>query len=118
MVDGLGRERRLPRGGPRGVTTAAVVRPGTPSAQLELRTADGTPRATLPWPVWFGADGADAVDEPGGLDGHGLDRHRLSGAVGRAAGLFGFAQQTVRQRHAPGGRGDDHDLDDGIVLLG
>ena len=62
-----------------------------------------------------GADGADAVDEPGGLDGHGLDRHRLSGAVGRAAGLFGFAQQTVRQRHAPGGRGDDHDGADGCL---
>jgi hypothetical protein len=60
VVDGLGRERRLPRGGSRGVTGAAVVRPGTPSAQLELRTADGTPRATLPWPLWFGADGADA----------------------------------------------------------
>ena len=63
VVDGLGRERRLPRGGSRGVTTAAVVRPGTPSAQLELRTADGTPRATLPWPFWFGADGADAALE-------------------------------------------------------
>ncbi|SDF22029.1 hypothetical protein SAMN05660662_1399 [Blastococcus aurantiacus] len=63
VVDGLGRERRLPRGGSRGVTSAAVVRPGTATAQLELRTADGTPRATLPWALWFGADGADAALE-------------------------------------------------------
>jgi hypothetical protein len=63
VVDGLGRERRLPRTGTHGVTTAAVVRAGTPHAQLELRTASGTPRATLPWREWFGGAGGDAALE-------------------------------------------------------
>ena len=52
VVDALGRERRLPRGGPFGVTSAVVVRVGTPAAQLELRTDDGLPRATLPVAHW------------------------------------------------------------------
>ncbi|SOE01470.1 hypothetical protein [Blastococcus haudaquaticus] len=64
LLDGLGRERRLPRTGPFAVTSAAVVRDGTPNAQLELRTAAGVPRATLPWDHWFGGEGGrEALDE-------------------------------------------------------
>lgn len=62
LIDALGRERRLPRTGRHGITVAAVVRDGGPTAQLELRTADGIPRATLPWKYWFaGADGAESL---------------------------------------------------------
>ena len=61
LVDGLGRERRLPRHGPLAVTTVAVVRDGTDLAQVELRTATGIPRATLPWGQWFGGAGGDAA---------------------------------------------------------
>ncbi|RBY76934.1 hypothetical protein DQ239_12145 [Blastococcus sp. TF02-09] len=98
VVDGLGRERRLPRGGPRGVTTAAVVRPGTPSAQLELRTADGTPRATLPWPIWFGADGADTALEQACADA-GLLLDRSAAPARRPQ----EEEQLARGLHSPPG---------------
>jgi hypothetical protein len=72
VVDGLGRERRLPRSGPHAVIAAAVVREGTPTAQVELQTADGTGRATLPWELWCAGDGGDqaleAVCRDGGLE--------------------------------------------------
>ena len=98
VVDGLGRERRLPRGGSRGVTNAAVVRPGTPSAQLELRTADGTPRATLPWPFWFGADGADAALERACVDaGLRLDRSAVPARRPQEE------EQLARGLHSPPG---------------
>lgn len=63
LLDALGRERRLPRAGRLAVTHAAVVREGTPSAQVELRTSNGTPRATLPWAEWCGgAGGREALE--------------------------------------------------------
>lgn len=68
VIDGLGRERRLPRSGPLGVTSVAVVRDGTDAAQVELRTDAGVPRATLPWDQWCGSEAALAqVCARGGL---------------------------------------------------
>jgi hypothetical protein len=61
VIDAFGRERRLPRDGRMAVTTVAVVRQGTPTAQVELRTAAGVPRATLPWDFWFGGEGGEAA---------------------------------------------------------
>ncbi|MCW2581867.1 MAG: hypothetical protein JWQ53_657 [Klenkia sp.] len=61
VIDGLGRERRLPRLGALAVTTAAVVRDGTDRAQVELRTASGVPRATLPCDQWCAGHGGDAA---------------------------------------------------------
>ena len=98
VADGLARERRLPRAGSRGVITAAVVRPGTPSAQLELRTADGTPRATLPWPLWFGADGADAALERACADA-GLRLDRSAAPARRPQD----EEQLARGIHSPPG---------------
>lgn len=63
VVDGMGRERRLPRSGALAVTTVSVVRDGTDTAQLELRTEGGIPRATLPWELWCGGDGGVAALE-------------------------------------------------------
>ena len=62
VVDDLGRERWLPVDGPLGVTTLAVVRSGTPAAQVEVRAGDGTPRATLREQDWCaGPDGEQAL---------------------------------------------------------
>ncbi|WP_138758717.1 hypothetical protein [Modestobacter altitudinis] len=75
VVDGMGRERRLPREGALAVTTASVVREGTDTAALELRTEDGTPRATLPWSLWCGGDGgADALERTCAAAGLALER--------------------------------------------
>lgn len=63
VVSGLGVERHLPRSGPLALTTAAVVRAGTEGAAVELRTADGTPRASLPWRPWFGGSGGEQALE-------------------------------------------------------
>lgn len=73
VVDALGRERRLDRVGPLGVVSAVVVRPGTPTAAVELRTADGTPRATLPERYW-GAAGSERLARVCAEAGLGLDR--------------------------------------------
>ena len=72
VIDGIGTERWLPRRGPLGVRQLAVVRAGTATAAVEVRAADGTPRATLPYAPWFGGDGgAEALEElarAGGLE--------------------------------------------------
>jgi hypothetical protein len=57
-----GEERWLPRTGPTGVTELARVTAGGRPSRLELRTADGRPRAVLPWAWWFaGAGGEQAL---------------------------------------------------------
>lgn len=99
VVDGLGRERRLPRTGPGGVVIAAVVREGTAWAQVELRTASGTPRATLPWGPWCGGPGgAAALEEACAAAGlpvqHGAAPARRPQAE----------EQAARAVHCPPGR--------------
>ena len=74
VVDALGRERRLPRTGPAAVTSVAVVRAGTTPAQVELRTDDGAPRATLPADCWSGR-GTAALQEACAAAGLPLDRN-------------------------------------------
>jgi hypothetical protein len=57
-----GGERWLPRYGPNGVTTLAEVTADGRLSRVELRTADGRPRAVLPWASWFaGAGGTEAL---------------------------------------------------------
>jgi len=57
-----GEERWLPRAGPTGVTELTRVTVGGRPSRLELRTADGRPRAVLPWTWWFaGAGGEQAL---------------------------------------------------------
>ena len=79
VIDGVGRERRLPRHGPLAGTHAAVVRHGTDRAQVELRTAKGVPRATLPWEQWFGGTGGEAaLEQTCAAGGLALERGRAS----------------------------------------
>ncbi len=54
-----GEERWLPRSGPTGVTELARVTVRGKPSRLELRTADGRPRAVLPWAAWFGGAGGE-----------------------------------------------------------
>lgn len=64
VVDTLGGERWLPRTGAHAVDHAEVVREGSTNGQVELRTADGTARATLPWDPWCGGpQGVRALEE-------------------------------------------------------
>jgi hypothetical protein len=57
-----GEERWLPRSGPTGVTALVRVMVRGRPDRLELRTADGRPRAVLPWHDWFaGAGGEQAL---------------------------------------------------------
>jgi hypothetical protein len=54
-----GEERWLPRSGPTGVTALVRVRVRGKPDRLELRTADGHPRAVLPWHDWLAGDGGE-----------------------------------------------------------
>jgi hypothetical protein len=54
-----GEERWLPRAGPTGVTELTLVKVHGKPGRLELRTADGRPRAVLPWAPWFGGAGGE-----------------------------------------------------------
>jgi hypothetical protein len=99
VLDGLGRERRLPRTGPGGIGTAAIVREGTAQAQVELRTLSGTPRATLPWASWCGGPGGPgALEETCAAAGlpvqHGAAPARRPQAE----------EQAARAVHSPPGR--------------
>lgn len=54
-----GTERWLPRSGPTAVTELARVTVRGKPDRLELRTADGQPRAVLPWKDWFAGPGGE-----------------------------------------------------------
>jgi hypothetical protein len=54
-----GEERWLPRSGPTGVAELVRVTVRGRPSRLELRTADGRPRAVLPWDDWFAGAGGE-----------------------------------------------------------
>lgn len=59
VTDGDGAERWLPRSGPVAVTGLARITVRGKPDRLELRTADGGPRAVLPWQDWFAGPGGE-----------------------------------------------------------
>lgn len=59
VTDADGAERWLPRSGPVAVTALARITVRGRPDRLELRTAEGRPRAVLPWHDWFGGPGGE-----------------------------------------------------------
>jgi hypothetical protein len=62
VVDGAGGELWLGREAVTGVEAAVRVEDGNGPVRVELRRADGTSLARLPWADWFAPDGGAALD--------------------------------------------------------